>query len=85
MSRPWRNHCQSRRSIVLNFHIVAASSAKPIAISTPRNGCRIRVQGPPPSKPLNQYSDGWNNASPERAATMNRMATIQWLVRSLGV
>ncbi len=54
-------------------------------IATPRKGCRMRVQGPPPNRLLSQNSAGWNSARPDRPARMNRIATAQWLLRSLAL
>ena len=50
-------------------------------ITTPMNGCRMRVHGPPPNRLLSQNSAGWNNASPDSAAMKKQIATSQWLVR----
>ncbi|MNR52910.1 hypothetical protein D3C85_1728320 [compost metagenome] len=62
-----------------------ASQMKKRNMATPRNGCRMRVQGPPPKKLLSQNRAGWNSARPESPARMKRMATAQWLLRSEGV
>ncbi|SST06921.1 Uncharacterised protein [Acinetobacter baumannii] len=54
-------------------------------IASPRKGCRIRVQGPPPNRLVSQNSAGWNSASPDNPAMKNRIATAQWLLRSLAL
>ena len=36
-------------------------------ITTPMNGCRMRVQGPPPNRLVRKKNDGWKNASPDSA------------------
>ncbi|MCY1187645.1 hypothetical protein D9M73_286480 [compost metagenome] len=55
----------------------SARTMKNRNIATPRNGCRMRVHGPPPNRWLSQNSAGWNRANPDRPARKNRIATAQ--------
>jgi len=41
------------------------------------NGCRMRVQGPPPNSWVNGNRAGWNNANPDSAVSTKQIATIQ--------
>jgi hypothetical protein len=56
--------------------------AKDRNTSTPMNGCRIRVHGPPPNSTDRKNSDGWNIDRPDSAVQKNRMTSAQWLIRS---
>jgi hypothetical protein len=62
-----------------------ASSAKETNIKSPRKGCRMRVQGPPPNRLAKKYRLGWKKARPDSPASTKLTATTQWVMRSLSV
>jgi hypothetical protein len=56
-------------------------NTKPSTMSTPKKGCRMRVQVPPPNSAVKKKNTGWKNARPDRPAQMKSSATSQWLMR----
>ncbi|MNH34172.1 hypothetical protein D3C79_947490 [compost metagenome] len=80
-----RSHRRSLAVMKLARQKRTTRNRKNTNMATPMKGCRMRVHGPPPNRWLSQNSAGWNSASPESPASTNRMATIQWLVRSLAL
>jgi hypothetical protein len=43
----------------------------------------MRVQVPPPKRPVKKYSEGWKKARPDKPAQKNSRARAQWFMRVL--
>ena len=76
------SHLRSAAFSMLSPASRTNSSRKPNTIATPMNGCRMRVQAPPPKKFEKKNIDGWKSASPESAARKKVSAMNQWFIRS---